>query len=51
MATTERKEACPACFAETGQSVILEKQGEEYVCPSNSSHRFKKEEGFLVRVD
>ncbi|MFW5902392.1 MAG: hypothetical protein ACOCTT_00720 [archaeon] len=53
MATTEKKEACPICFSEKGQSIILKKEGDEYVCPRKPNHRFKKQEkdGFLVRVD
>jgi len=51
MGTTENKEACPRCFAETGQSIILKKEGEEYVCPNNPNHRFKKENDFLVKIE
>ncbi len=53
MATTEKKEACPTCFSETGQSIILKKEGDEYVCSRNPNHRFKREEkdGFLIRAD
>lgn len=51
MATTDKKEACPRCFAETGQSVVLKKEGEEYVCPKNPEHRFKREGDFLVKIE
>lgn len=51
MGTVEQKQACPRCFAKTGETVVLEKEGEIYRCPKNPSHEFKMKDGFLKKIE
>ena len=43
---------CPACFAETGQSIVMQEKEGIYYCPQNPEHRFKRNsDGFLEKTD
>ncbi len=51
MATMEKKEVCPRCFSESGQSIELKKEDDIYKCPNNPNHKFKRKGQFLEKVD
>jgi hypothetical protein len=44
------KSPCPACFAQTGFSIVLEELPDgTYQCPKYPEHKFKRDkQGFLV---
>jgi|GEM_PF-1292265 len=43
---------CPACFAETGQSIVMEEKNGIWYCPRNPEHRYKKnKQDFLEKTD
>ncbi len=39
----EFKPFCRQCFLEKGISVPMIKKGDEWVCPNNPNHKFKKD--------
>ncbi len=44
------KKICPKCFAMDGVSIVLEKYGDEYICPRCGTRYIEDENGMLKRV-
>jgi hypothetical protein len=46
------KSPCPACFAQTGFSIVLEELPDgTYQCPKYPEHKFKRDgQGFLAPI-
>ncbi len=51
MGTVEQKEACPRCFAKTGETIVLKREDDIWRCPKVPSHEFKMEDGFLKKIE
>ncbi len=43
------KKICPNCFSSLGVSVLLEKQGDYWVCP-RCGNKYEEKDGMLRRV-
>ena len=44
------KKICPNCFAKDGVSIVLEKSGDQYVCPRCGTRYIEDDTGMLRRV-
>ncbi len=50
--TVKYNVVCPACYAETGYSIVMREENGIYYCPNNPSHKYKLDEnGFLVKTE
>ena len=50
--TMKMNKVCPACYADTGYSIVLDEDKDVLKCPKNASHKYKmNEDGFLERVE
>lgn len=46
------RKPCPECFSATGYSIVLNEDGDNYTCPKNFKHRYKKDkEGDLQPLE
>ena len=52
--TMKMNKVCPACYSDTGYSIVLDETDPNGVfkCPNNAQHKYKlSEDGFLERVE
>lgn len=51
-ATVKVNAVCPACYSQTGHSIVMGMEKGVYHCPQNPQHKYKRgQDGFLERTE